>query len=287
MGDRAVAGDVLDGVTEGVSQVQARRGRAQRILGDDGGLRADAQLDRLDEGIRITPRHGVRAGFDLRERLLACEHRGLDDLAESARVLGVVEGREDLGVAEHLGGLVEGACEVLSRVEVDGGLAADRRVDLGEERGRDLDHGQAALEERCAEAREVAHRAAAVGHEDGAAGERGPCAELERLPEDGERLDVLAAVELQRRPPCGERTVGGEHSGVSDGRDAPVARDARGDLAGARAKPRAHEHVVAVRAELEPDAARCVRRAHAGPAVEASLAAARSRRARLRRIMSS
>jgi hypothetical protein len=44
---------------------------------------------------------------------------------------------------------------------IDGGLAADARVHLGEQRGRHLDEGHAALEGRGGEAGEIADDAAA------------------------------------------------------------------------------------------------------------------------------
>ena len=56
---------------------------------------------------------------------------------------------------------MEGADQVLARDRVDRGLAADRAVDLGEQRGRYLDEAAAALQDRGGEPDQVADHPAA------------------------------------------------------------------------------------------------------------------------------
>ena len=56
---------------------------------------------------------------------------------------------------------MEGADEVLAVARVDAGLAADRGIDLREERGRHLHEAHAAAHDGGGEAREVADHAAA------------------------------------------------------------------------------------------------------------------------------
>ena len=63
-------------------------------------------------------------------------------------------------------GLMEQADHVLAGARVDRGLAADRGVDLGEKRRRDLDEARAALEQASREAGEIAHHAAAEGDDE-------------------------------------------------------------------------------------------------------------------------
>src|SRR5690606_28136140 len=63
-------------------------------------------------------------------------------------------------------GLVESADEVFAVARIDAGLAADRGIDLGEERGGDLDETHAAPGDGRRKAREVADHAAAKGDED-------------------------------------------------------------------------------------------------------------------------
>ena len=58
---------------------------------------------------------------------------------------------------------MEGADQILAMGGIDAGLAADGRIDLGQKRGRDLDEIDAAAEDRCGKAREIADHAAAEG----------------------------------------------------------------------------------------------------------------------------
>ena len=56
---------------------------------------------------------------------------------------------------------MEGADQVLALRGVDAGLAADRGVDLGEQRGRQLHHAHAAPQDAGGKAGQVADHAAA------------------------------------------------------------------------------------------------------------------------------
>ena len=85
----------------------------------------------------------------------------LDDLGEPGGELALGQRRERVGVREHHARLVEGADHVLAERMVDRGLAADRGVDLREQRRRDLDERHAALIDGRGEAGEVADDAAA------------------------------------------------------------------------------------------------------------------------------
>ena len=73
--------------------------------------------------------------------------------------------RRKRDVHDDRGRLVERAHEVLALGQVHRRLAADRRVDLGDERRRDVDHGHAAEVGRGEEAGRVAERPAADRHE--------------------------------------------------------------------------------------------------------------------------
>ena len=61
---------------------------------------------------------------------------------------------------------MKGADHVLAARRVDGGLAADRRIHLGQNRGRDLHKIDAALIDGRRETRQVADHAAAKGGDD-------------------------------------------------------------------------------------------------------------------------
>ena len=68
---------------------------------------------------------------------------------------------------------MEGADEVLALRRVDAGLAADRGIDLRQQRGRDLHEVHAAASDRGGKAGEVADDAAAKREDDIAALELG------------------------------------------------------------------------------------------------------------------
>ena len=96
------------------------------------------------------------------------------------------------GVAEDPEGLVERPDEVLALRQVDGRLAADRGVDLAEERGGHLDERDAAEVHRGDEARDVGDHPAAEAHDDVAA-RHAFCDQLAAEPLDGrQRLRALA-----------------------------------------------------------------------------------------------
>jgi hypothetical protein len=75
-------------------------------------------------------------------------------------------------VADDRDRLVERPDEVLALRQVDAGLAADRRVDLREQRGRHLQHRDPTPVRRRREAREVADDPAADGDDEVVAGQR-------------------------------------------------------------------------------------------------------------------
>ena len=82
---------------------------------------------------------------------------------------------------------------------VDAGLAADRRVDHAEQRGRDVHDPHAAQPGRGHEAAEVGGRAAADGHDRVGAGEAGLAERLPARRRDRGGLGLLAVGDRQRR----------------------------------------------------------------------------------------
>ena len=105
-------------------------------------------LDHLGERSRLRRRRV--AGCDRRalrleglEQPLVAERGHLDRLREGRPALPRVERGEHRDVHHDRRGLVERADEVLALGQVDAGLATDRRVELGNERRRDLDEGHA------------------------------------------------------------------------------------------------------------------------------------------------
>ena len=87
----------------------------------------------------------------------------LDRFDEPGAVLPVVEGLQDRDVDIDRRRVPEGPEGVLADARIHAGLAADGGIGLGQRRRRDLDDGDAALEDRRREAGDVAHRPAAQG----------------------------------------------------------------------------------------------------------------------------
>ena len=106
----------------------------------------------------------VRSVFaQVGKELWVKQDRGLDDLCAAVAEGGCGQGVQCVGVAQHEGGLVERADQILACGEVDRRLAADGGVHHRQQRGRNLDQRDAAQIGRGGKAREVAHYAAAEG----------------------------------------------------------------------------------------------------------------------------
>ena len=113
------------------------------------------------EDRRIDPSDGGAVGLEQLEEALVAEGGHLDRLPERGPHLALGERPQDLDIDDHGRRLMERTQEVLALREVDAGLATDRRVDLGDERRRDLDDPDAAQVDRGKEAGRIAERPAA------------------------------------------------------------------------------------------------------------------------------
>ena len=116
-------------------------------------------------------------------------------LAISPRAAGPLprrQGGQRLGVAQHGARLPEGAHQVLALGQVHAGLAADGRVDLGQQRGGDVHVGRAPVVGGGGEAGHVGDDAAADGHDHVGPGEPGWANCAAELLDRGQRLGVLA-----------------------------------------------------------------------------------------------
>ena len=184
---------LLHRVTKRVAQVQ-RAAAAEVVLvrADDVALHLHADLD--DVLVLLT--HGRFVEF-FKERCIA-EHRILDDLGAAAAVLLLGQRFERVGIADHDAGLIEAARLILARGQVDGGLAADGRIDRGQQRRRDLGKAHAALIRRRGKAREVAHHAAAERNDHVAAAEAVLTEEVQHIGVGREVLAPLARGECER-----------------------------------------------------------------------------------------
>jgi hypothetical protein len=140
------------------------------------------------------------------------------------------QGAQHLGVGQHQARLVEGADQVLALGQVDGGLAADRGIHLGQQRGGDLHEADAAQQDGGGEAGDVADHPAAQRDDQVAA--------LAAL------FDQRAAEPLQVREVLGA-LAGRQHDGL--------VRDAlRGEPGGERRQVQAGDRAVAHHEDPRP-----------------------------------
>jgi hypothetical protein len=131
------------------------------VRGDDGGLDPDGSGDRRREGAGFQREDGQRLALQLSEERGVFDERRLDHLRQPARSSRGGRVARDGRVRQHQARLVKGAQQVLAAGRVDRGLTAHGAVHLGQQSGRHLDEGRAALVDRGRETREVADYAAA------------------------------------------------------------------------------------------------------------------------------
>ncbi len=146
-----VAADGLERVAEGVARVQQRAAALLAfVLGDDGGLDLAAAPNRVGQRRGVEAPQVVDVALEPREERGVDDDAVLDDLGEPGSQLSRRQRCERVRIRQDRDRLVEGADHVFRARMVHGGLAADRRVDLREQRRRDLHEIDAALIARCA-----------------------------------------------------------------------------------------------------------------------------------------
>ena len=109
--------------------------------------------------------HVIVADMDKqRKQLRIADQRHLDGLGQAVGHLPWGQGVQQVGVDEHLFGLMEGAHHVFDSAEIDGGLAADGGVDLGQQGGGDVVKIHPTHIGGGGKSGHVPHNAAAHGH---------------------------------------------------------------------------------------------------------------------------
>ena len=154
-------GQALEGMAEGMAEIEQRALALLGLVGDD-----DARLGGATCGDRIGPRRTAGKDFapaglqEFKERPIA-DQAVLDHFRIARAELPLAQRVEAAGIGENEGRLMERPDEIFSVRRVDAGLAADARIDLRQERGRDLDEPHAASQRGCAEAGQIANDPAA------------------------------------------------------------------------------------------------------------------------------
>ncbi len=112
-------------------------------------------------------------GFEPGKEIDVAEQAVLDDFGITTADFARGQGRQNIEVAKHQTRLPESADQVLALLMVDRRLAADRRIDLGQDGCRDLDEVDTAHIDGAGKARQVADDAAAERDDDVLAVEAG------------------------------------------------------------------------------------------------------------------
>ena len=111
-------------------------------------------------------------------RLHQLEDRGIANdtvlhrLEQAGAVFALRQCRQHIGIDQHRQRLMKRPDQVLARGQIHAGLAADRRVHLRQQRGRNLHHRNAAHEDGREKSAYIAHHSAAQREDDRAAGQR-------------------------------------------------------------------------------------------------------------------
>ncbi len=135
----AVAGSSLDGMAEGVAKIEQRALARFALVGDDDSrLKLATAPHRMDQGTALPCQQLFDVLLQPFDKRQVQGQPVLDHLGQPGAQLAVGQRVEGRHVRDHRARLMEGADHVLAARMVDRGLAADRRVDLGEERGRNL-----------------------------------------------------------------------------------------------------------------------------------------------------
>ena len=130
--------------------------------------------------------------FEPEEEVLVVDQAIFDHFGIAGGELARRERIERREVRQHQLGLVEGADQVLAVRRIDAGLAADRAIDLRQQRGRHLHEIHAAPGNRGGKAGQIADDAAAQRDDQVAAFEPGREDAFDRLAEEGPGLGALA-----------------------------------------------------------------------------------------------
>jgi hypothetical protein len=247
-------------MAEGVTQIEQRATSLfALVLGDDLGLHLHGPGDGPGERGGFAGQHILALGLQPLEEGAVAQQTVLDHLGIAGPHLARVERRQHVEVGQHQARLMECAHQILATGCVDGGFAADRRVHLSQQGGRDLNEVDAALVDRRREAREVADHAAAEGCDDVAP------VQLKRqqpVGHVGQSLEALGALARrhdhgQRRDPRpvqrrGQpRAVQAPDRLVADHRRAAARLEGRNARAGLIQQAGADPHLVGARAQAD------------------------------------
>ena len=155
------AGAGLQRVTEGMAEIEQRAFAGLALVArDDAGLAAAADRDGV-LARRTAGEYVLPVGFQPGEERGVAEQSEFGDLGIAGAEFALRQRVEQRGVGDHQNRLMEGADQILAVAGIDAGLAADRRIDLRQQRRRHLHEVEAAPHAGRGIAGEIADHAAA------------------------------------------------------------------------------------------------------------------------------
>ena len=198
------------------------------------------------------------------KKLRVADQPVFDDLAITGAHLAPRQCRQARRIGQHEPRLVEGADKVFPRRRVDRGLAADRAVDLSQQRGRDLHEIDPAQQRRGGKPGDVADHATAQRDQHRAPLDADGEHVVDQLPEMGQILCAFARREHDRvvrdavlvKAPAQRREVMTRDLLVGDNDRLPSPQQRQHRRAGALDQAGANENVVASLRERDAQALR-------------------------------
>jgi hypothetical protein len=242
----AVTDAGLDRMTEGMAQIeQGAHAALPFVGGDDFGLVAARTFDGIDQRRRLARQQPVNIFFEPEKKFRIANEPVFNDLGQAGAQFALWQRRQRIGIDDHRLRLVKRADHVLAERMIDPGLAADRRIDLRQQAGRDLHERHAALITGGGEPGHVADHAAAQGDDGGAPVATGREQRIENARQRRQRLMLFAVGQddLDRR-----RAGGGFHRGQEQRRDRFIGHDG-----GTAAGRRRHEFTPGEQARADMD----------------------------------
>ena len=199
----------LQRMAESMAEVKQRAQveRLALVLGDDPRLHRNAGGDGVFERGGFAGEHLRAVRFQPAEEGRIAQQAILEHLGITGAHFAIRQSAQHQRIDQHQRGLVEGADQVLARPRIDRGLAADRAVDLCQQRGRHLHEAAAALHDRAGEAHQITHHPAAECNHVILAGDAERQQPVAQLLQHAPGLGVLARFDHE---PVGGIAGGGE-----------------------------------------------------------------------------
>ena len=148
-------------MAEGMTQIElAAFAVLALVAADDGGFEPHGVYHDLVHRLRVGTQPFESRPFDQLEERLVADDSGFDRFRQSGANLPKRQRREERRVADDELRLGEDARHILISVEIDAVLAADARIDVSQQRGRDEPERSAAHIHRRDESRDIGHDAA-------------------------------------------------------------------------------------------------------------------------------